>query len=114
MDQVDQPAAQPAANATPADAAGAQPAGGPLPWRLTYEQRQMLELRMSRIMWPHYICGTFVLSCCINVRKALPHVDVSPEISLAVPLVAYSAKGPSTEVLQCTGFVCVERRWEGM
>ena len=30
-------------------------AGGDLPWRLTKEQQQLLDLRMQRVMWPHYI-----------------------------------------------------------
>ena len=29
--------------------------GGPLPWRLTRDQRQKLNQRMSRVKWPHYI-----------------------------------------------------------
>lgn len=29
--------------------------GGHLPWRLTKEQRELLDLRMRRVMWPHYI-----------------------------------------------------------
>ena len=28
---------------------------GPLPWRLTREQRSLLDRRMLRLMWPHYI-----------------------------------------------------------
>ena len=29
--------------------------GGPLPWRLTKVQRDLLDNRMSCIVWPHYI-----------------------------------------------------------
>ena len=28
---------------------------GPLPWRLTREQVDLLEERMGRILWPHYV-----------------------------------------------------------
>lgn len=28
---------------------------GPLPWRLTPEQRDVLDDRMGRVMWPHYM-----------------------------------------------------------
>ena len=29
--------------------------GGPLPWRLTREEILLLELRMSHVLWPHYM-----------------------------------------------------------
>ena len=29
--------------------------GGPLPWRLTKDQRLLMDRRMSRVLWPHYI-----------------------------------------------------------
>lgn len=28
---------------------------GPLPWRLTREQRKFLDGRMGRVTWPHYM-----------------------------------------------------------
>ena len=28
---------------------------GPLPWRLTKDQRDFLDDRMSRVVWPHYV-----------------------------------------------------------
>ena len=27
----------------------------PLPWRLTKDQRDLLDERMSRVVWPHYV-----------------------------------------------------------
>ena len=57
---------------------------GPLPWRLTAQQRNLLEERMSRVVWPHYMerlyyagiflsnyCALFVLSCVILIPKPI-------------------------------------------
>ena len=29
--------------------------GGPLPWRLTADEKKTVELRMSNVVWPHYV-----------------------------------------------------------
>lgn len=38
--------------------------GGSLPWRLTSAQRNILEARMSRIIWPHYIERMYYKGMC--------------------------------------------------
>ena len=50
-----QPATSPPASQTPVPQPAPQPGGGPLPWRLTKEQRLLLDLRTRRIVWPHYM-----------------------------------------------------------
>ena len=45
--------------------------GGPLPWRLTKEQVQLLDTRMSNVMWPHYMERLFYrgASCWIKSNR---------------------------------------------
>ena len=41
---------------------------GPLPWRLTKQQLKVLEKRMQRIVWPHYMDPLFYEGCSFWVK----------------------------------------------